>query len=41
MERIIKRGKNNIELVLMERSLWGFVERTETAPGARKTVKVP
>ena len=41
MERIINRGKNNMKLVLMERGLRGFVEGTETAPGARKTVKVP
>ena len=36
MERIINRG-NTIKLVVMERGLWGFVEGTETAPGASAT----
>ena len=27
--------KYNFKLVLMERGLWGFVEATETAPGAK------
>ena len=32
--------KYNIKLVLMERGLWGFVDGTETAPGASAAVTV-
>ena len=44
IERLVGKNyqswKYNIKFVLMERGLWGFVEGTETAPGASAAATV-